>query len=282
MTPILWPASVTPFDADGNVDRGDLAKLMAWFRDAGCNGVVLAGTNGEGPSLSAVEKRDLVRAGVELSDGLPVTLGIATPSLHEAKWLASQAGKAGAQHVLLMAPGYFQNCAESAILDWFRVVADAATCPVIAYNFPKYTGFTMTSDFVGRLAEHGNVVGFKDSSGEVANLATYRSAAPAATLLVGDETILPEAMAAGWSGSISGASNVVGNWLSKWLQNPSQERWKLLQTALKTIRKGPQPALNKAVLAALAVISRPDVRLPLTPADPTECLEVLRDRFGTR
>lgn len=280
MTPILWPASVTPFDANGNVDRGDLAKLMAWFRDAGCNGVVLAGTNGEGPSLSAVEKRDLVRAGVELSDGLSVTLGIATPSLHEAKWLASQAGKAGAQHVLLMAPGYFQNCAESAILDWFRAVADAATCPVIAYNFPKYTGYIMTAEFVGRLAEYGNVVGFKDSSGEIANLPAYRAAAPTATLLVGDETILPEAMAAGWNGSISGASNIVGNWLSEWLQNPSEERWKLLQTALKTIRKGPQPALNKAVLAAFGVISRPDVRLPLTPADPAECLEVLRDQLG--
>lgn len=282
MTPILWPASVTPFDAHGQVDRGDLAKLIAWFRNAGCNGVVLAGTNGEGPSLSAVEKRDLVRTGVELSDGLPITLGIATPSLHEAKWLASQAGKAGAQHVLVMAPGYFQNCAESAILDWFRAVADAATCSVIAYNFPRYTGFTMTPDFVGRLAEHGNAVGFKDSSGEVANLATYRSAAPEALLLVGDETILPEAMTAGWNGSISGASNMVGNWLSQWLENPSEERWKLLESALKIIRKGPQPALNKAVLAELGVISRPDVRLPLTSVDPAECLQVLRDRLGIR
>src|SRR5690242_18708589 len=98
----VYPAAVTPFRADGSIDEVSLARLLAYFEAAGCQGVVLAGTNGEGPSLSAFEKRDLLRAAQAAKGGLLTVLGIATPSLTEALWLSQQAGKSGADAILLM------------------------------------------------------------------------------------------------------------------------------------------------------------------------------------
>src|SRR5665213_2761777 len=120
----VYPASVTPFDAKGRIDLPAIARLMAWFKAAKCAGIVLAGTNGEGPSLSAVEKRDLVRSAVELSDGLEVILGIATPSLDEAIWLCGQTHSAGAHAALVMPPGYFRDVSADGIANWFEAVMD--------------------------------------------------------------------------------------------------------------------------------------------------------------
>jgi dihydrodipicolinate synthase/N-acetylneuraminate lyase len=254
---------VTPFLESGEIDGVSLARLLALFRASGCAGVVVAGTNGEGPSLSAVEKRDLVRLACRIMPDWPVILGIATPSLPEATWLADQAGKCGSAGVLVMAPGYFRSASEAGVVAWFRSLAESSPVPVIAYNFPKYTGFTFTESVVRELAAIPNVVGFKDSSGERSNLAMFRAAAPGKSLLVGDETLLLEAMEAGWQGSISGAANLVATWLVRVHRDGDSMAFEVVRPVIEAIRRGPQPGLNKAVLAEWGVIARPDVRLPL-------------------
>lgn len=279
------PASVTPFDENGRIDFVSLAKLFAYFEACGCSGIVIAGTNGEGPSLSAVEKRDLVKEAVQLTN-LPVILGIATPSLDEANWLCSQAGKSGAAAILLMPPGYFKIATESGTMAWMKAVVDQSPVPVIAYNFPKYSGFTMSSDFVFELAHHSNILGFKDSSGEVANLTAYRKSAPEKILLVGDETLLLQSLEAGWKGSISGAANLVPQWLVRIFEQwhvdaeKAETKFKILVDVLAEIRRGPQPALNKAVLTEWGVTARPDVRLPLETANYFALLKQIEDRLG--
>jgi len=281
----ILPACVTPFDQAGRIDFVSLAKLLAYFRACGCSGVVVAGTNGEGPSLSAVEKRDLVRETVQLAD-IPVILGVATPSLDEAHWLCSQAGKSGAEAILLMPPAYFKIATEHGIMNWMKAVAEQSPIPILAYNFPKYSGFTMSAEFVAELAKHPNIAGFKDSSGEEANLATYRANAPGKELFVGDETLLLKSLDAGWNGSISGAANLVPQWLVRIFEQWSEDaekaevKFKILVDVLMEIRRGPQPALNKSVLAHWGMIDRADVRLPLEPADCSSLLKTIEDRLG--
>src|SRR4051812_1946026 len=102
----IYPAAVTPFDEKGRVDILCVARLLAWFESNGCKGAVLAGTNGEGPSLSPVEKRDLLRDAMPLRGTLDLILGIATSSSDEAIWLCKQAGAVGAKAILLMPPYY--------------------------------------------------------------------------------------------------------------------------------------------------------------------------------
>ncbi len=280
--PRLMPAAVTPMTPAGEVHREGLARLLAYFCAARVDGVVIAGTNGEGPSLSAVEKRDLARDAValcaDLPRPLPLILGIATPSLAEATWLARQAIKAGCAATLVMPPGYFRGASESGIIDFLLAVAEAGQGPMLAYNYPRLTGITLTAPMIGELARHPNIVGFKDSSGEPSNLAAFRAAAPDKALYVGDETLLPEALAQGWTGTISGAANLVPTWLRAVLDDPPEsaaEKFALLRPVLTAIRSAPQPESNKTALHALGVLAHPHPRLPLQPADASQLLTAL-------
>lgn len=265
----VYPAAVTPFDARGNVDPAGVAKLIAWFRAAECDGVVVAGTNGEGPSLSAVEKRDLTRLAVDLSEGLRVVLGIASDSLAEAVWLSKQAGRSGAEAVLVMPPRFFPEAGQDGLARWYEALCSDGDSPVIVYNFPRRTGVRFELETIARLAANERVVGFKDSSGEVDNLAAYRSVSNGRRLLVGDETLLLKALENGWTGTISGAANVIPNWLVQTVRDYSQQaesataKFDLVLVAIRALRSTPQPAGNKEILRRLGVLPSASVRLPL-------------------
>lgn len=286
----VYPASVTPFDQSGKVDGASLARLLAYFEAAGCKGVVLAGTNGEGPSLSAYEKRDLVRLAQGWRGTLKLILGVATPSLDEAHWLCQQAGKNGADAVLVMPPAYFRTASEKGIEAWFVSVIEASPVPVLVYNFPKMTGFTLSPELLGRLSTNQNMIGAKDSSGDESNLSAYRASLAAdKRLFVGDENLLLKALRAEWSGSISGAANVAPVWLSRvveeWFSDPSERAevsFQVVRPVVEAVRRSPQPATNKAVLHALGIIDRADLRLPLEAADPAAVLECLREHLGVQ
>lgn len=270
---------------DGKVDLPAIARLLAHFKTAGCKGVVLSGTNGEGPSLSAVEKRDLVRVAVPIFPDLATIAGIATSSLEEAIWLASQAHKAGAVAGLVMPPGYFREASEEGIARWFDKLFDATELPILVYNFPQRTGIPISSSLMERLARHPRMIGLKDSSGEEANILGYAQAAKGKSMFVGNESLLWQALEAGWSGTISGAANCIPAWLAvvveDYLEGKKESAQVKFQLALKGIdalRGVPQPATNKAVLHRMGILPHPDVRLPLeNPSE--EALQTTMDRL---
>jgi 4-hydroxy-tetrahydrodipicolinate synthase len=255
-----------------------MARLLAHFEAEGCKGVVLAGTNGEGPSLSAVEKRDLVRAMMPVRGKLEIIAGVATPSLDEAIWLCNQAARDGAAAALVMPPAYFREAAEDGIARWFETLMDAIKLPILAYNLPQRTGITMTADLMRRLAKHERFAGLKDSSGNRDNLGTYRGALEAQhVLFVGNETLLMEALDDGWTGTISGASNIVARWLvqvEEETQRPARAKFDLLLPVLEAIRTAPQPGTHKAILGRLGLLSCTDLRLPLLPAPDADVAAV--------
>ena len=277
LRPGCYPASVTPFREDGEIDQPGMARLLAWFESQGCTGVVLAGTNGEGPSLAAVEKRDLLRAMMPVRGKLDLILGIATPSLSEAIWSCKQAAKIGATAALVMPPGYFRSASEEGIYGWFMALMDAADLPVLVYNFPQNTGISISAELLRRLSKHQRMAGAKDSSGEAANIPAFAAALPGRSLFVGNETLLLDALKAGWSGTISGASNVIPIWLSQvvalWHSGDREQaelKFKLILKTIETFRKSPQPGTNKALLARLGILDSPRLRLPLTEPDEVE------------
>jgi 4-hydroxy-tetrahydrodipicolinate synthase len=284
LLPGVYPASITPFTPEGKVDHLIMARLLAGYEAAGCKGVVLAGTNGEGPSLSAVEKRDLVRTMVPVRGKLQLIAGVASPSLDEAIWLCQQAAKDGAVAALVMAPGYFREASPEGIAKWFERLLDDARLPVLAYNFPQRTGITLTPDLFARLADHPNLAGLKDSSGERGNLPAYRTALKEHHVLyVGNETLLLEALANGWTGTISGAANVVAEWLCQVMATSGQAqqtKFDLLLPVLEAIRKSPQPATHKAILHANGLLPCPDLRLPLEAAS-SEVVTPVRTALST-
>lgn len=264
----VLPASVTPFDERGRVDHPGIARLIAYFESTGCDGIVLAGTNGEGPSLSGPEKRDMVRTamGLPRKSGFKIVLGIATNSLEEARWLTRQ----GSDEVLLMAPSFFRDASEDAMLSWFEAVMSASPVPVIVYNFPQKTGFTLSPAGLERLALQPSFAGVKDSSGNADNIVPFAQTLSGRPGYMGNELLLMEALMAGWTGTISGAANVVSEWLVPIVAGRDEVKFELLKPALEAIRRSPQPATHKAILCARGIMDRPDVRLPLVPAPPID------------
>lgn len=268
----IYPAAITPFLESGLVDQVSALLLMARFKDAGCAGVVLAGTNGEGPSLSTIEKRDLVRVAVA-ADILPVILGVATASLEEAIWSIDQAARAGAATALLMPPAYFREASQEGITAWFFAVMNRTSLPILLYNIPARTGIALSVETVAECAKHDHMAGIKDSSGVVENLQLFADALSGMNknLFVGDESLLLKALDCGWSGSISGAANVIPRWLCAIAAEAHGEResaetkFSLVQPIITVLRTGPQPGLNKSLLAKARVIPRADLRLPLRP-----------------
>lgn len=288
----VYPASVTPLDEKGGIDFPAIARLLAWFEAAGCKGVVLAGTNGEGPSLTAPEKRDLIRESIPLSGKLKIIQGIATSSLEEAVWLCNQAHKDGAVAALVMPPGYFREASEEGIAAWFESLLERTQMPIVAYNFPQRTGVTLGADLLARLANRDSFAGVKDSSGAVENLAAYASALAESgrSLFVGNETLLVSALEAGWSGTISGAANVIPYPLTCVVRDfaggrnqSAESKFEILLPAIEAIRQADQPAMHKAILNSIGVLPRPDVRLPLMPpnaATRNSLFELLTSTVG--
>lgn len=293
LPPGVYTALVTPYDSAGKPEPLGVARLLAHAEASGCQGVVLAGTNGEGPSLSPVEKRDLLSHACRAKGSLKLILGLATSSLDEAIWLGKQASKLGADALLVMPPYYFRNVTEGGIEAWLTAVCDAVVLPVLIYNHPAMSGFPLSVGLVERMMRHERCVGLKDSSGEAANLLAYRRLVPEGkSLFVGDERLLPDALRAEWSGSISGAANVIPEWLVQICRAHfdadealSCARFEIALPVLQALRAAPQPATNKAVLHALGLLDRPQVRPPLEP--PTDeqiatVLKSLQEQIGIR
>lgn len=281
--PGTYPAAVTPLDEKGRIDWAGVAKLLAWFESCGCTGAVLAGTNGEGPSLSATEKRELIEKAMPMRGKLDLILGIATPSIEEAKWLCRRAAEAGAVGALVMPPFYFREAAELGVREWFLELLNASPLPVIVYNFPKRAGMAISHSLMAELALHEQMAGAKDSSGERDNLFGYRQAIRREDqrLFVGDETLLFEALEAGWSGTISGASNVLALPISALvhdylggLKESAEAKFSLILPLIEAIRKSPQPASHKAILQDWGVVPTSRVRRPLLEADPSATSEL--------
>jgi len=285
----VYPASVTPMNPDGSIDSPSIARLLAHFKAAGCKGVVLAGTNGEGPSLSAVEKRDMVRAAVPIYPDLKIVAGIATPSLDEAIWLASQAHKAGAAAGLVMPPGYFREATLEGIARWFERLFDSTDLPILVYNFPQRTGVEVTHDLMARLARHERMIGLKDSSGNRENIAGYANALKGTgkNMFVGNEALLWECLQSGWTGTISGAANCIPAWLAVVVEEftkgnleSGEVKFEIAKKGIEALRGVPQPQINKAMLFRMGVLPSCAARLPLedAPVDLVEkTWETIRD-----
>jgi len=269
----IHPAAVTPFTDSGSLDFASLARLLARFESEGCAGVVLAGTTGEGASLSAIEKRDLARAAVPLAGKMQVCLGLATNSLPEALWLADQAAKSGVSSLLVSPPPFFANSSRDGLFLWLEHLLDGSPIPLILYHFPQKFGIGIEEDWIAKFADHPNLAGLKNSSGNPDNLSRFRELMPTGKrLFTGAEPLLLAALNAGWDGSISGASNVFGKWLNALYLDfvagehaSAQAKFALMSGLLTVVRSAPQPATHKALLAHMGVLSCGAPRLPLLP-----------------
>jgi len=204
-------AMVTPFNADGSLDLEGAQELAAHLTTAGGNdGLVIAGTTGESPTLTHDEQIDLVRAVVEATD-TPVVAGAGSNDTRAAVELTKRVTAAGA-HGILHVAGYYNRPSQAGLSEHFRACAAATDLPILLYDIPIRTGRKiLTETMVDLFADVENIVGVKDAAGSPGETARMLSLAPEGIeVYSGDDGLTLALMAVGGVGTIGVATHWVG------------------------------------------------------------------------
>lgn len=266
-------ALVTPFKQDGSIDEAGLRNLVSWQVESGVDFLVPCGTTGETPTLSRDEWLQVIDITVEVGAGrVPIVAGATSNSTHDAVEKAKEvAAKPGVDAVLTASP-YYNKPTQEGQYRHFKAIAEAAGKPIILYNVPGRTGANIEPATLARLAEVPNVVGVKEASGNIAQIAEVCNAVPEHFLVFsGDDAITLPVIALGGVGIISVASNEIPREMAEMTRSALNNDW---PTARRIHRKylalmqgnfiESNPLPVKAVLAMMGRIEEV-YRLPLLP-----------------
>jgi 4-hydroxy-tetrahydrodipicolinate synthase len=201
-------AIVTPFDETGNIDWPALTDYLQFLHGQGVNEIITGGTAGEFPSLSFRERRALLEHCRAHFPG-QVVANVSATAVPECQALLAHAGKY-ANAVLTLPPFYYADATEMGLRTFFERALESATLPLYLYNFPRHTNVPIPPTVVSWLAgEFANLVGIKDSSGDLDSSLRYKAAAEKLTVLVGADSLAYAALEKGLDGSITGSANPV-------------------------------------------------------------------------
>lgn len=203
-------AIITPMHEDGSVDYESYGRLIDWQIAEGINGIVAAGTTGEGSTLSDEEHREVVKYTVDRVAGrVPVIAGTGSNDIAYAVDLTRYSCDAGADAMLVVTP-YYNKATQKGLIKSFTKIADESSKPIILYNVPSRTGCNLLPATVAELAEHPNIVGIKEASGNISQIAetVALTRGKIDTYSGNDDQIVP-LLSLGGSGVISVLSNVL-------------------------------------------------------------------------
>jgi 4-hydroxy-tetrahydrodipicolinate synthase len=267
----ILTAMITPFDQRGRIDEDGTVGLMRHLVDHGSDGLVLAGTTGESPTLDDEEKLRLWALGVEeLGGRATVVAGSGSNDTAHSVRLTERATEAGVDAVLVVTP-YYNKPNRRGLLAHFRAVAAATDLPVIVYNIPSRSVVDLPNDLLRELAEIPNVSAVKQArSDELEPIEGL-------DLLAGNDEMLADVLEMGGTGGILVASHLVGEEMRRMVDDPDR-RAEITKSVDEVVRAlntvAPAPATVKAALNLLGHrVGAP--RLPLVPASDEE-IEAVR------
>lgn len=280
----LWAAATTPIDAAGAIDHAALARHAQRLVQWGCDGLVLFGSCGEGPSFSIAERlaatEAVLRSGVA-PDRL--ALGTGCPAIADTVALTNGTLGLGITRTLMLPPYYFAGVSPEGIEDAFTAVLDRvadARLSACLYHIPQVCGVGVPAAVLGRLRSRygATVSGVKDSSGDFSQFLAFRTAAPDVAALVGAEILIGRALAAGGQGTICGMANLVPSLLRRLFADPGTQA--AVEEACAPVHSIP---VLKSVLAAIADEAIwCNVRPPLRAADAAAGVRIAALLSGVR
>lgn len=280
----LLTAMITPFNADGSVNHQAAQEVARRLCEDGSDGVVVAGTTGESPTLSDDEKVELVRLIKEAIPEHAVVAGTGGNSTHHSVELSERAMEAGADGLLCVVP-YYNKPTQEGLYRHFSELARVG--PLIMYNIPGRTGVNMTAATTLRVAAAPNVLGVKEASGDIDQMGLICAGAPAGfRVWSGDDSFTLPLMAVGGYGVICVVSHLAGRAMKDMIEAHLEGRNDVARAihhrllplikALMTTASNPIPV--KSVLNTLGVPAGP-FRLPLAAmpdADLARLMETVR------
>lgn len=267
-----YTALVTPFGADGSVDEGALARLVDRQLDSGVEGIVPCGTTGESVTQSSEEQLRVMEVVRDRASGKALVIaGVGGNDTRKVTAQSRAAASLGVDAILSVVP-YYNKPTQEGLYRHFSEVADAVDVPVILYNVPGRTSANLAPDTVIRLAEHGNIRGVKEASGNLVQVMEILSRRPEGfRVLSGEDNLTLAIVALGGDGVISVVSNEVPRPMSDMvrkaltgdLAGARELHYRLLGLMnVNFIETNPIPV--KAALAMMGLIEE-RYRLPLVP-----------------
>jgi 4-hydroxy-tetrahydrodipicolinate synthase len=210
-------AMATPFSKDGSFDADGARSRASHLVANGSEGLVLAGTTGESPTLGHEEKRDLWTAvAEEVAGRASIIAGTGTYNTAESVELTETAQAAGADAILVVTP-YYSRPPQSGLLAHFTAIAASTDLPVILYDIPSRTGRKIEHPTLLELAKVPNIVGVKDAAGDPAGTAKLAAEAPGFRIWSGDDALTLPMLSVGGIGVISVASHLAGHRIAECL-----------------------------------------------------------------
>ncbi len=219
-------AMITPFTDSGEVDYDKVWRLARFLVDNGSDGLVVTGTTGEAPVLTADEKVAIYRAVVEaVGDRATVVAGTGTYNTAESVELSLRAADAGAHAVMAVTP-YYSKPDQNGLIRHFSTIADATDLPVLLYNIPGRSARLIEVDTLVRLSAHPNIVAVKDAVMDIDHTATARLALhPDFAIYSGQDSYTLAMMVVGAIGVVSVASHLVGRQIKRMVRAAHDGDW---------------------------------------------------------
>ncbi|WJY26080.1 MULTISPECIES: 4-hydroxy-tetrahydrodipicolinate synthase [Sporosarcina] len=268
----LITAMVTPFNAQEDIDFTAAEELIEHLIATGTDALVVAGTTGESPTLTASEKAALFRHTVRCAGGrIPVIAGTGTNSTRESIELTRAAEEAGADGVMLVVPYYNKPCQEG-MYAHFKAIAESTSLPVMLYNIPGRSTVNLEIETIVKLAEIPNITAIKEAGGSLETMASIIEQTPAGfAVYSGDDALTLPALTIGGAGVVSVAAHLIGPEMKAMMHTAESGRFeeaaslhRSLLPLMKELFKAPNPSPVKAALN-LQGLPAGTVRLPMVP-----------------
>ncbi|HLR70413.1 MAG TPA: 4-hydroxy-tetrahydrodipicolinate synthase [Pseudogracilibacillus sp.] len=274
-------AMVTPFNRQGEIDYPATQNLIEYLIANGTDAVVVGGTTGESPTLSAAEKIELFNFVVEKVNGrIPVIAGTGSNNTRASIELTREAERCEVDGIMLVAP-YYNKPSQEGLYEHFKSIAEVTHLPVMLYNVPGRTSCNIEVDTIVRLSAIDNIVCVKEASGDLDQMTEIiRRTDDDFVLYSGDDSLTLPVLAIGGVGIVSVASHIVGNEMQKMIN--AFKTGKVIDASVihrdllpvfKALFSAPSPTPLKAVLN-MKGIQVGDVRLPLVPLTEEQIREV--------
>ena len=207
----IYPPIVTPFLKE-DVAYHYLTKNIEKLNKSGIKGVVVLGSNGENVFLSEEEKIEVVQTVIKsASKEMTIIVGSGCESTRETIHLTNKMAKIGAHAALIVTPSYYgSKMNDESLINYYSNVAEKSEIPILLYNVPKFTGVNVSKEAVSTLSKHPNIIGIKDSSGNVNQLGQYLNCVDSDfNVLVGTAGALFGALTLGCKGGVLALANIV-------------------------------------------------------------------------
>lgn len=267
----IYTALVTPFSGE-LLDEEAFTKMVEWQISEGVDGIVPCGTTGEASTLSYEEHERVIELAVNVAKGrIPVIAGTGSNSTKETIELTQVAKDLGVDGALLVAP-YYNRPSQDGLYRHFKTVAESVDLPMVLYNIPTRTGVNMLPDLVARLAAVPNIIGIKEASGSLQQVADiFRLTKGEFSIISGDDNLFLPMMSVGATGVISVVSNVLparmaslaNAFLTEGNAQKARDIHMELSSIFQTLFIEVNPVPVKESLYYMGIIEDKAVRLPL-------------------